>query len=66
VGLIKNNMLGDHDAVSGKIKSEIPFVVLGIADEDTTSGTKSKLMWGCHRQVEVAGTPKDPEMLIGR
>jgi hypothetical protein len=59
-------MSGDHDAVSGKIKVVVPFVVRGIADEDTPGGTRSKLMWGYRGQVGIAGTPKDPEMLIGK
>jgi hypothetical protein len=59
-------MLADHDVVSGKIRATIPFVVRGITDEDTPGGTKSKLMQGCHRHVGVAGTPKDPKMLVGR
>jgi hypothetical protein len=50
---------GYHDAVSGRIKAVIPFVVRGIADEETPSGTRSKLMRGYHGQVGVAGTPKD-------
>jgi hypothetical protein len=57
---------GDHCAVSGKMKEAIPFVIPGIADEDTLCGMESKLMWGCHGQVGVAGTPKDLKMLIGR
>jgi hypothetical protein len=44
----------------------IPFVVRGIADENTPGGTRSKLMRGCRGQVGVAGTPKDPKMLVGR
>jgi hypothetical protein len=48
------------------MKEAIPFVIPGIADEDTLCGMESKLMWGCHGQVGVAGTPKDLKMLIGR
>jgi hypothetical protein len=43
----KNNVSGDHSAVSGKIKAVIPFVIQGIVDEDTSGGTRSKLMQGC-------------------
>jgi hypothetical protein len=43
-GLIKHDMSGDHDVISGKIEAVIPFVVRGIADENTSGGTRSKLM----------------------
>jgi hypothetical protein len=64
--LIKNDVSGDHNVVGGKIKAAIPFEVQGITDEDPPDGTKSKLMRGCHGQDGVAGTPKDPEMLVVR
>jgi hypothetical protein len=44
----------------------IPFVVRGIANENTPGGTRSKLMRGCRGQVGVAGTPKNPKMLVSR
>jgi hypothetical protein len=44
----------------------IPFVVQGIANENTPGGMGSKLMWGCRRQAGVVDTPKNPEMLVGR
>jgi hypothetical protein len=56
---------GDHDAISGKVKTTIPFVVRGIADENRPGGMRSKLMQGYRRQVGVADTPKDLKMLIG-
>jgi hypothetical protein len=59
-------MSGDHDVISEKIKAVILFVVWGLADENTTGGMRSKLMQGCHGQVGVAGTPKDPKLLVGR
>jgi hypothetical protein len=59
-------MSGDHDAMDGMIKATMPFVVWGVADENTLGGTRRKLMRGCHEQVGVAGTPKDSEMLVGR
>jgi hypothetical protein len=62
----KNDVSGDHDVVSGKIKAAILFVVRAIANKDTPGGTRSKIMRGYHGQVGVAGTPKDLEMLIGR
>jgi hypothetical protein len=62
----KNDVSGDHDMVSGKIKAAILFVVRAIANKDTPGGTRSKIMRGYHGQVGVAGTPKDLEMLIGR
>jgi hypothetical protein len=62
----KNDVSGDHNVISAKIKVAIPFVVRGIADEDTLGGTRSKLMRGCRRQLGVASTPKDPKMLISR
>jgi hypothetical protein len=49
--LIKNNMSGDHDAISRKIKATIPFVLLVIADEDTSGRMRSKLMQGYREQV---------------
>jgi hypothetical protein len=48
VGLIKNDVSGDHDTISGKVKAAIPFVVLGIADENPPGGTRNKIMWGYH------------------
>jgi hypothetical protein len=44
----------------------IPFVIRGIANEDIPCGTGTKLMWGCCGKVEVASTPKNLKMLIGR
>jgi hypothetical protein len=38
----------------------IPFVVQGIANENTPGGMGSKLMWGCRRQAGVVDTPKKP------
>jgi hypothetical protein len=38
----------------------------GNIDEDTPGETRSKLMRGCGGHVGVTGTPKDPEMFIGR
>jgi hypothetical protein len=49
--LIKHDVSGDHDTVSGEIKVVIPFVLQGIANEDTPGGTRSKLMHGYHGQV---------------
>jgi hypothetical protein len=59
-------MSRDHHTVSGKIKATIPFVVQRIVDPDISSGMRSKLIRGCHRQVGVAGIPKDSKMLIHR
>jgi hypothetical protein len=56
----------DHDVVSGKISVAIPFVVRGIADEDTPGGMRSKLMRAYRGQIGVADTPKDSKMLVGR
>jgi hypothetical protein len=66
VGLMKHDVSRDHNAISGKIKVAIPFVVQGIADENTSGGMRSKLIQGCHGQFGVAGTSKDLEMLVGR
>jgi hypothetical protein len=52
--------------VSGKISVAIPFVVRGIADEDTPGGMRSKLMRAYRGQIGVADTPKDSKMLVGR
>jgi hypothetical protein len=59
-------MSRDHDAVDGEIKAVICFVIQVIADEDTSCGMRSNLMWGYHRKVGVASKPKDPKVLIGR
>jgi hypothetical protein len=48
-GLIKNDVSRYHDAIGGKIKVAMPFVVRGIADENTSGGTGSKLMRGYRR-----------------
>jgi hypothetical protein len=63
--LIKNDVSGDHDTIGGKVKAAIPFVVWGIADENTLGVTGSKLMWGCRGQVGVACAHKNLEMLVG-
>jgi hypothetical protein len=47
--LIKNDMSGDHDVIGRKVKAAIPFVIQGIANENTPGGMRSKLMRGCHR-----------------
>jgi hypothetical protein len=64
--LIKNDVSGDLDAISGKIKAPIPFVVRGIADEDTPARMRNKLMRAYRKQVGESGRPKNPELLIGR
>jgi hypothetical protein len=57
---------GDLDAISGKIKAAIPFVVRGIADEDIPTRMRNKLMRAYREQVGESGRPKNPELLIGR
>jgi hypothetical protein len=57
---------GDHNVVSEKIKAVIPFVVWGLADEDAPGGTRSSLCGAIANRLGVAGTPKDPKMLVGR
>jgi hypothetical protein len=64
--LIKDDISGGHDTISGKSKAAIPFVVRGIADEDTPIGMRIKPMWGYRRHVGIAGILKDPDMFIGR
>jgi hypothetical protein len=44
--LIKNHVPGDHEAISGEVKAVIAFMVVGIAEEDTECGARSKLV-GC-------------------
>jgi hypothetical protein len=65
-GLIKHDVSGDHNTISGKMNVAIPSMIRGIADENTPGWMRRKLMWGCRRQVGVVGTPKDPKMLVGR
>jgi hypothetical protein len=37
--VIKNNVLGDNDVVSGEIKTPVTFVVSGVSEENTFSGS---------------------------
>jgi hypothetical protein len=39
ISIIKNNMLGDDDVVSGEIKTPVTFVVSGVSEENTFGGS---------------------------
>jgi hypothetical protein len=42
--LIKDHVLGDHEAISVEIKTAIAFMVVGIAEEDSVERGAS--LWG--------------------
>jgi hypothetical protein len=44
--LIKNHVSGDHEAISGEIKTTIAFMVVGIPEEDNAwSEEQACEMW---------------------
>jgi hypothetical protein len=64
--LIKNHVPGDHEAISGEVKAVIAFMVVGIAEEDTECGARSKLVGCGGRHVRVTHAAKHTKMLIHR
>jgi hypothetical protein len=49
--LIKNNMLGDNNVVGREIETLITFVISGVSEEDTTSGSGANLWVACAERL---------------
>jgi hypothetical protein len=48
---IKNNMLGDNNVVGGEIETLITFVISGVSEEETTSGSGANLWVACAERL---------------
>jgi hypothetical protein len=59
-------MTRDDDAVGAEVQTLIPLVVRGVAEEETASGARRKLVRGGSRSVRVAGTAEHAQVVIGR
>ena len=46
------------------IKADVPLVIRGVTEKDTESGARRKLIGCCGREVRVALTPKDVQVVI--
>ena len=57
-------MAGDDDTIGGKIKTAVAFVFRRVTKEDTHGGAGSKFMGGSGRDVGIALTTKDTEMVV--
>ena len=57
-------MAGDDDTIGGKIKTAVAFVFRRVTKEDTHGGARSKFMGGSGRDVGIALTTKDTEMVV--
>ena len=61
--LIKCDTKRDNDTIRGEVKTAVPFVVGGIAEEHARGRSWSKFMGCCSGEVWIAVTPKDTKML---
>lgn len=64
--LIKDDVSGDENSISGEIQAPISFVIGGIAEEHTKGGARRELVGSSSREVRVAGASEDPKMIVGR
>jgi hypothetical protein len=64
-GLVENDVARDNDAVRGKVKTSVPLVLRGVAEEDTLRRAWSEFVGSDGREVGVASTPEDTKVRIG-
>jgi hypothetical protein len=58
-------MTRDDDPIGREIEAPVAFVIGGVADEGTQSGTGSKFVGGGGSEVGIAGAPKDSKVMVG-
>jgi hypothetical protein len=64
LGLIKNHVSRDDQAVCGEIKATVAFVIKGVAKEDTPDRARSELMRRGCSSVRVTRAAENSEMII--
>jgi hypothetical protein len=57
-------MAGDDDTIGGDIKTTVAFVFRRVTKKDTHGGAWSEFMGGSGRDVGIALTAKDTEMVV--
>jgi hypothetical protein len=62
---VKNDVMGDVDAMGGEVKIAIPLVVRRVAKEVAGSGAWRQLMGSSSGIVRVAGTSEHTEVVVG-
>lgn len=63
---IKTDMPGDQNMICGEVQAPIAFVVCGITEKDTFSGTRREFVVGSGGEVGIAMTTKHSKVLVGR
>jgi hypothetical protein len=64
VVLIKNHLMRDDQALYGKVKARVTFVVEGVAKENTMGGPGGELMRSGGDSVRLTHTAEDMEVLV--
>ena len=64
-GLIKNNVTGDNNAASRKVKTPIPLVLERIANEHAASGAGRKLVRHGSGDVRETKTTENTQVIVG-
>jgi hypothetical protein len=57
-------MSGDEDAVGREIEMPITFLISGVSEEDTMSGPAGQFVGNLCREVGIANTTKQSQVLI--
>jgi len=57
-------MARDDDPPSSEVKTAVPLVGGGITEEDTSCGTRSKLVFGSGSHVGIAQTAENAKMSV--
>jgi hypothetical protein len=52
-------MTRDNDEFRGKVKTSVPLMLRGVAEEDTPKRAWSEFVGNYGREVGIASTPKD-------
>jgi hypothetical protein len=52
-------MMRDNDEFRGKVKTSVPLMLRGVAEEDTPERAWSEFVGNYDREVGIASTPKD-------
>jgi hypothetical protein len=64
VRLVKHNMSGDKNPMSGEIVAAVPLMVRGVTKEHTTCGVRSELMRSSGSKIRVASAPEDTKVSV--
>jgi hypothetical protein len=64
VVLIKNHLMRDDQALYGKVKARVTFVVEAVAKENTMGGPGGELMRSGGDSVRLTHTAEDMEVLV--